>query len=294
VKKGVVKEELGEEVVVLEEMKKDHQEVVEVPGSLVLVVGGIEKRRRKMNGVQEVEMIGGEMLLMVPEKDHLHQGGHRLQEEFLLPPGAMVHQEKVEVEHGEGEMLLQEVLHQEEFLLKELSVLQEEDRHPKEILAIGMVVDLGDLVREMIHLEVAGVWKIVEVQEVGEEILVKEEGRRLDAGVIDHHLDETLDVTMTEEEVLPVVHRRIEREVVLGAVEVVIDLLLEEDRPPGAVLHPGEHLLDAALHHVEAVAVMMDLLIGAVTDLLLLREMTLLPNHVTDQPENTKTMAGPL
>merc|ERR1711936_1410935 len=243
--------------------------------------GGIEKRRRKMNGVLEVEMIGGEMLLMVPERDHLHQGGdRRLQEEFLLLPGAMV---------------LQEVLHQEEFLLKELSVLQEEDRHPKEILAIGMVVDLGDLVREMIHLEVAGVWKNVEVQEVGEEILVKEEGRLLDAGVIDHHPDETLGVMMIEEEVLPVVHRQIEREVVLGAVEE--DLQVEEDRLLGAVLHPGEPLLDAALHHVEVVAVvavMMDLLIGAVTDLLLLREMTLLPNHVTDQPENTKTMAGPL
>merc|ERR1711936_1349923 len=129
---------------------------------------------------------------------------------------------------------------------------------------------------------------------VGEEILVKEEGRLLDAGVIDHHPDETLGVMMIEEEVLPVVHRQIEREVVLGAVEE--DLQVEEDRLLGAVLHPGEPLLDAVLHHVEVVvvAVMMDLLIGAVTDLLLLREMTLLPNHVTDQLENTKMMAGPL
>merc|ERR1719369_2331884 len=132
---------------------------------------------------------------------------------------------------------------------------------------------------------------IVEVQGEGGEILVKEEGHLPDVVVIDHHQEEILVVMMIEEEVLPVVHHRIEKEVVPGAVEVVIDLLVEEHRLQDVVLHLGEHLLDAALHHVEvAVAVMMDLLIGAVTDPLLLQEMTLLLNPVKDQPENTKTM----
>merc|ERR1719193_1657690 len=249
-----------------------------------VVAGEIEKRGRKMNGDQEVEIEENEGMMMVHlvGVDLLPRGEALLQEEGL-------HQ-GVMVELGEGGMPPQEDLHQgvEEV---EMMVLQEEVHHQEEILEKEMVGVLGDLAPGMI-LHVTGV-----VQEEEEGILVTGEaplqgewatGLHLEEG---HHLGETLGEMMIGE-VLPLgVHLLTVMEEECGGV-VVTGLLPGEDPLLGVDLPQGEvPLQGVALHPVED-PVTMDLLTGAVTDLLPVTTLPL-PN-LADQPVIIKTKAGPL
>merc|ERR1712202_65825 len=134
----------------------------------------------------------------------------------------------------------------------------------------------GGLVLEMIHQEVDEEVKTAVLLGAEEGTLVREEVLLQEEAL---HLGETLAVMRTVEEVLLIV-----TVVEPGAAEAT-GLLVEEALLQEVGLLPVEE------------AVMMDLLTGAVTDLLLLLlllllpVMTLLPNLVNDQPE-TKMTAG--
>merc|ERR1712202_65704 len=145
----------------------------------------------------------------------------------------------------------------------------------------------GGLVLEMIHQEVDEEVKTAVLLGAEEGTLVREEVLLQEEAL---HLGETLAVMRTVEEVLLIV-----TVVEPGAAEAT-GLLVEE-----ALLRDVDPHQEEGLHQEEALlpveeAVMMDLLTGAVTDLLLLLllllpVMTLLPNLVNDQPE-TKMTAG--
>merc|ERR1719233_1675912 len=232
-----------------------------------VVAGEIEKRGRKMNGDQEVEIEENEGMMMVHlEGVALHPQGEALHQEEGL------HQE-VMVELGEGGMPPQEDLHQ--------GVEEKE-----------MVVVLGDQAPGMI-LHVTAV-----VQEEEEEgILVTGEGPlqgewvtglHLEEG---HHPGETSGEMMTGEVLLLGVHLLIVMEEECGAV-VVTGLLPGEDPLPGVDLPQGEAPLQGVALHPAEDPVTMDLLTGAVTDLLPVTTLPL-PN-LADQPVIIKTKAGPL
>merc|ERR1719435_875155 len=238
----------------------------------VVVAGGIEKRGRKMNGDQGVVIEENEGMMMV-----------HLEGVVLHPRGEAPHQgeglhQEVMVELGEGGMPPQEDLHQgvEEV---EMMVLQEEVHPQEEISEKEMVGVLGDQVQGTIH-HVTAV-----VQEVEEGISAKGEGLHqgewatglhLEEG---HHPGETLGEMMIGEVLLLGVHLLTAMVVECGAV-VVIDLPQGEVPLQGVALHPAED------------PVTMDLLTGAVTDLLLVTTLPL-PN-LADQPVITKTKAGQL
>merc|ERR1719209_2376445 len=230
----------------------EHGEVV-----VVAVAGGIEKRGRKMSGDQGVEIEEKEG--MMTEGVVRHPRGEALRQEEGL------HQEVME-ELGEGEMPPQEDLHQgvEEV---EMMVLQEEAHHQEEILGIEMVEVLGDQAPGTI-LHVTAV-----VQEEGGGILATGEGPLQGEWVTGlhpeegHHLGETLGETMIGEVLLLDVHLQTVMEGECGAV-VVTGLPPAED------------------------PVTMDLLTGAVTDLL---HVTTLPlPNLADQPVIIKMRAGQL
>merc|ERR1719225_89070 len=218
----------------------EHGEVV-----VVAVAGGIEKRGRKMSGDQEVEIEEREGMMMEGVARHPRGEALRLEEGL--------HQEVME-ELGEGEMPPQEDLHQgvEEV---EMMVLQEEAHHQEEILGIEMVEVLGDQAPGTI-LHVTAV-----VQEEGEGILATGEGPLQGEWVTGlhpeeaHHQEEILGETMTGEVLLLDVHLQTVMEGECGAV-VVTGLPPGEDLLLGVDLHPAED------------PVTMDLLTGAVTDLL--------------------------
>merc|ERR1719452_334451 len=130
-----------------EGMRKDPGVVV--PGNLALVAGGIERKERKMNGLQGVVMIVGGMMVagdleVLHPEEVLHLGEILVIEMVVvgehLPQGV-----EMVVVPGEEEKLLR----QEEALhlgVEETVLLQEENLHPEETLEIArMVVDLGDL-----------------------------------------------------------------------------------------------------------------------------------------------------
>merc|ERR1719430_1852745 len=219
-----------------------------------VVAGGIERRGKKMNGDQGVEIEENEGMMMV------HLVGVD-----LLPRGEGLNQ-GVMVELGEGGMPPQEDLHQgvEEV---EMMVLQEEVHHQEEISEKEMVEVLGDQDPGMI-LHVTAV-----VQEEEEGILVTGEdplqgewatGLHLEEG---HHLGETLEEMMTGGVLLLDVHLLTVMEEECGAV-VVTGLLPGEDPLPGVDLPRGEAPLQGVALHPAEDPVTMDLLIGAVTDLL--------------------------
>merc|ERR1719233_1638832 len=195
-----------------------------------------------MNGDQGVETEGNEGMMMV----HLEGVALHPREEGL--------RQEVMVELGEGGMPPQEDLHQgaEEV---EMMVLQEEAHHQEEISEKEMVGVLGDQALGMI-LHVTAV-----VQEEEEGILVTDEGPlqgewatglHLEEG---HHLGETLGEMMIGEVLLLGVHLLTVMEEECGAV-VVTGLPPGEAPLQGVALHPAED------------PVTMDLLTGAVTDLL--------------------------
>merc|ERR1711872_1030157 len=233
-----------------------HGEVV-----VVVVAGGIERRERRMSGVQEVAKIGEGMMMV-----HL-EGVHRL--EGVLHLEEALHQEEM-AELGGGEMLHQEDPHQD---------VEEE-----------MVVDPGDQAQGMILL-VTGV-----VQEEGE-ILVTDEvlpgewetGRLLEEDLQGGTLEEMM---IGEEGLLHVALPLIVMGEECGAVVVIGLLLLLEEGLLQGVVRPLEedHPLGVDLPLVEDL-VMMDPLIGAATDLLPVTTLHL-PNQ--DQPVNTKMKAGRL
>merc|ERR1719317_318734 len=161
-----------------------------------------------------------------------------------------------------------------------MTVLQEGAHHQEEILETEMVEDLGDQAPGMI-LHVTA-----EVQGEVERILVTDEVLHQDVWVTGHHLGEghRLGGTMVE--------------MTIGGVLLLDVLPLTVMAECGAVVvtgHPlGEDLLlgvDLPLAEDQD-PVTMDLLIGAVTDLLLVT-IHPLPNR-PDQPVIIKTMAGQL
>merc|ERR1719320_1632722 len=202
----------------------------------------------------------------------------------------------VEIEEKEGMMtvhpqdvarhLQEEVLRHQEDLHQDveeagMTVLREGVHHQEEILETEMVEVLGDQAPGMI-LHVTA-----EVQGEVEGILVKDEVLHQDVRVTGHHLDEghLLGGTMVEMTkggvLLPDVLPLTEMQVECGAVVVT-------GHPPGEDL-----LLGVDLPHAEDQdPVTMDLLIGAVTDLLLVTIHPLL--NRPDQPVIIKTMAGQL
>merc|ERR1719317_744747 len=258
----------------------EHGEVV-----VEVVVGGIERRGRRTSGDQGVEIEEKEGMMMVHQEDVA-----RLQEEVLHHEEDL-HQE-VMAELGEGGMPPQEDLHQDAEEVG-MMVLREGDHHQEEILETEMVEDLGDQAPGMI-LHVTA-----EVQGEVEGIWVKDEVLHQDVWVIGHHLGEghLLGGTMVEMMIggvlLPDVLPLTEMEEECGAVVVIghplgEDLLLGVDLPQGEV-----HLQGVALPLAEDQdPVKMDLLIGAVTDLLHVTIHPLL--NRPDQPVIIKTMAGQL
>jgi len=254
----------------------EHGEVV-----VVAVAGGIEKRGRKMSGDQEVEIEEREGMMMEGVARHPRGEALRLEEGL--------HQEVME-ELGEGEMPPQEDLHQgvEEV---EMMVLQEEAHHQEEISGIEMVEVLGDQAPGTI-LHVTAV-----VQEEGGGILATGEGPLQGEWVTGlhpeegHHLGETLGETMIGEVLLLDVHLQTVMEGECGAV-VVTGLPPGEDLLLGADLPQEEAPLQGVALHPAEDPVTMDLLTGAVTDLL---HVTTLPlPNLADQPVITKTKAGQL
>merc|ERR1719153_380977 len=250
-------------------------------GEGVAVAGGIEKRGRKMSGDQEVEIEEREGMMMEGVARHPRGEALRLEEGL--------HQEVME-ELGEGEMPPQEDLHQgvEEV---EMMVLQEEAHHQEEILGIEMVEVLGDQAPGTI-LHVTAV-----VQEEEEGILATGEGPLQGEWVTGlhpeevHHLGETLGETMIGEVLLLDVHLQTVMEGECGAA-VVTGLPPGEDLLLGADLPQGEAPLQGVALHPAEDPVTMDLLTGAVTDLL---HVTTLPlPNLADQPVIIKMRAGQL
>jgi len=275
-------EVLGELVVEGKRMMVQEVEHGEVVGEVV--AGEIEKRGRRMNGDQEVEIEENEGMMMVHLEGVVpHPQGEALHQEEGLHQGVMV-------ELGEGGMPPQEDLHQgvEEV---EMMVLQEEVHHQEEILEKEMVGVLGDQAPGMI-LHVTAV-----VQEEEEGILVTGEGPLQGVWATGlhqeegHHLGETLGKMMTGGVLLLGVHLLTVMEEECGAV-VVTGLLPGEDPLPGVDLPQGEAPLQGVALHPAEDLVTMDLLTGAVTDLLPVTTLPL-PN-LADQPVIIKTKAGPL
>merc|ERR1712142_346801 len=239
-----------------------HGEVV-----VVVAAGGIERRERRMSGVQEVAKIGEGMMMVHLEGVHRLEGVPHLEE--------ALHQEEM-AELGGGEMLHQEDPHQD--VEVEMMVHQEGVLLLEGILEKEMVVVPGDQAQGMILL-VTGV-----VQEEGE-ILVTDEvlpgewetGRLLEEDLQGGTLEEMM---IGEEVLLHVALPLIVMGEECGAVVVIgLLLLLEEGLLQGVDLPLVEDL------------VMMDPLIGAATDLLPVTTLHL-PNQ--DQPVNTKMKAGRL
>merc|ERR1719320_551586 len=194
--------------------------------------------------------------------------------------------------------LQEEVLHQEEDLHQDveeagMTVLREGAHHQEEILETEMGEVLGVQAPGMI-LHVTA-----EVQGEGEGILVTDEVLHQDVWVTGHHLGEGhlpggIMVEMTIGGVLLLDFLPLtEMEEECGAV-VVTGHPLGEDLLLGVDLPQGEaHPLGVALPLAEDQdPVTMDLLIGAVTDLLLVTIHPLL--NRPDQPVIIKTMAGQL
>merc|ERR1719513_410977 len=233
----------------------EHGEVV-----VEVVAGGIERRGRTSGG-RGVEIEEKEGMMTV----HPEDVARHLQEEVLR-------QDAEEVE---------------------MTVLQEGAHHQEEILEREMVEVLGDQALGMI-LHVTA-----EVQGEVEGILVTDEVLHQDVWVTGRHLGEghRLGGTMVEmmiggvllQDVLPLT----EMEEECGAVVVIghplgEELLLGVDLPLGEV-HPQGVALPLA---EDQDPVTMDLLTGAVTDLLLVTIHPLL--NRPDQPVIIKTMAGQL
>merc|ERR1719320_2280507 len=251
-----------------------------------VVAGGIERRGRKTSGDQGVEIEEKEGMMTV----HPEDVARHLQEEVLHQEEDL-HQE-VMAELGEGGMLPQEDLHQgaEEV---GMTVLREGDHHQEEILETEMVAVLGvQAPGTILHAT-------VEVQEEVVGILVKDEVLHQDVWVTGHHLDEghLLGGTLVEMMIGGVLHPDVlpltEMGEECGAVVVIghplgEDLLLGVDLPQGEV-HPRGVALPLA---EDQDPVTMDLLIGAVTDLLHVTIHPLL--NRPDQPVIIKTMAGQL
>merc|ERR1712013_500966 len=200
--------------------------------------------------------------------------------------------QEVMAELGEEGMPPQEDLHQDAEEVG-MTVLQEGVHHQEEILETEMVEDLGDQAPGMI-LHVTA-----EVQGEVEGIWVKDEVLHQDVWVTGHHLGEghRLGGTMVEMMIGGVLHPDVlpltEMEEECGAVVVIghppgEDLLLGVDLPQGEV-HPQGVGLPLA---EDQDPVTMDLLTGAVTDLLLVTIHPLL--NRPDQPVIIKTMAGQL
>merc|ERR1712130_534218 len=251
-----------------------HGEVV-----VVVVAGGIERRERRMSGVQEVAKIGEGMMMVLLEGVHRLEGVPHLEE--------ALHQEEM-AQLGGGEMLHQEDPHQD--VEVEMMVHQEGVLLLEGILEKEMVVVPGDQAQGMILL-VTGV-----VQEEGE-ILVTDEvlpgewetGRLLEEDLQGGTLEEMM---IGEEGLLHVALPLIVMGEECGAVVVIGLLLLLEEGLLQGVVRPLEedHPLGVDLPLVEDL-VMMDPLIGAATDLLPVTTLHL-PNQ--DQPVNTKMKAGRL
>merc|ERR1719320_2069332 len=174
-----------------------------------------------------------------------------------------------------------------------MTALREGDHHQEEILETKMVEVLG------VQAPGTTLHATVEVQEEVVGILVTDEVLHQDVRVTGHHLDEDhrLGGTMVEMMIggvlLPDVLPLTEMEEECGAVVVIghplgEDLLLGVDLPQGEDHPQGVALLLAEDQH----PVTMDLLIGAVTDLLLVTIHPLL--NRPDQPVIIKTMAGQL
>merc|ERR1719225_1354091 len=250
-----IEEGLGELEVEEKMMMGQEAELGEVV--VGVVAGGIEKRGRKMSGDQEVEIEEREGMMMEGVARHPQGEALRLEEGL--------HQEVME-ELGEGEMPPQEDLHQGVAEV-EMMVLQEEAHHQEEISEIEMVEVLGDPAQGTI-LHVTAV-----VQEEEEGILATGEGHLQGEWATGlhreegHHLGETLGETMIGEVLLLGVHLQTVMEEECGAV-VVTGLPPAED------------------------PVTMDLLTGAVTDLLHVTTLPLL--NLADQPVIIKMRAGQL
>merc|ERR1719320_1582774 len=236
----------------------EHGEVV-----VEVVAGGIERRGRRTSGDQGAEIEEKEGMMTV----HPEDVARHLQEEVLRQEEDL-HQE-VMAELGEGGMRPQEDLHQD---VEEagMTVLREGAHHQEEILETEMVEVLGDQAPGSILHATA------EVQEGVEGILVTDEVLHQDVRVTGHHLDEghLLEGTMVEMMIggvlLPDVLLLTAMEEECGAVGVTghplgEDLLLDVDLPQGEA-HPQDVDLPLA---EDQDPVTMDLLIGAVTDLLL-------------------------
>merc|ERR1719320_1476149 len=241
------------------------------------VVGGV------VGGVEIEEKEG---MMMV----HLQDVAHHLQEEVLrqeedLHQGGMA-------ELGEGGMPPQEDLHPD---VEEagMTVLREGAHHQEEILETEMVEDLGDQAPGIILHVTAEVQGEVEGISVKDEVLHQDvwaTGHPLDEG---HRLGGTMVEMMIGGVLLPGVLPLTEMEEECGAVVVIghplgEDLLLGVDLPLGEV-HPQGVALPLA---EDQDPVTMDLLTGAVTDLLLVTIHPLL--NRPDQPVIIKTMAGQL
>merc|ERR1711872_135101 len=228
-----------------------HGEVV-----VVVVAGWIERRERRMSGVQEVAKIGEGMMMVHLEGVHRLEGVPHLEE--------ALHQEEM-AELGGGEMLHQEDPHQD--VEVEMMVHQE----GMLLLVTGVVQEEGEI---LVTDEVLpGEW---------------ETGRLLEEDLQGGTLEEMM---IGEEGLLHVALPLIVMGEECGAVVVIGLLLLEEGLLQGVVRPLEEdHPLGVDLPLVEDL-VMMDPLIGAATDLLPVTTLHL-PNQ--DQPVNTKMEAGRL
>merc|ERR1719312_1033337 len=250
-----------------------------------VVAGGIERRGRRTSGDQGVEIEEKEGMMTVhPEDVARHLEEVLRQEEDRHLEGM--------AEPGEGGMPPQEDLHQDAEE-EGMTVLREGAHHPEEILETEMVEVLGDQAPGTI------LHATVEVQGEVEGILVTDEVLHQGVWVTGHHLGEghRLGGTMVEMTIggvlLPDVLPLTEMEEECGAVVVIghpqgEDLLLGVDLPQGEV-HPQGVALPLA---EDRDPVTMDLLIGAVTDLLHVTIHPLL--NRPDQPVIIKTMAGQL
>jgi len=248
-------------------------------GEVVVVAGGIGRKERRMNGVQEVAK-GEGMMMAHLEGVHRLEGAPHLEEalrqEEMAELGGeeMLHHVDLRQDVEEVEMMV----HQEGVLLLE-GILEKE-----------MVVDPGDQVQGMILL-------VTVVAQEEEEILVTDEvlpgewetGRHLEGDLQGGTLEEMM---TGEEGLLHVALPLIVMGEECGAVVVIGLLLLLEEGPLQDVVRPLEedHPLGVDLPLVEDL-VMMDPLIGAATDLLPVTTLHL-PNQ--DQPVNTKMKAGRL
>merc|ERR1711872_790076 len=229
-----------------------HGEVV-----VVVVAGGIERRERRMSGVQEVAKIGEGMMMVHLEGVHRLEGVPHLEE--------ALHQEEM-AELGGGEMLHQEDPHQDvevEMMVHQEGVI---------LLVTGVVQEEGEI---LVTDEVLpGEW---------------ETGRLLEEDLQGGTLEEMM---IGEEGLLHVALPLIVMGEECGAVVVIGLLLRLEEGLLQGVVRPLEedHPLGVDLPLVEDL-VMMDPLIGAATDLL---PVTTLPLPNQDQPVNTKMKAGRL